>query len=229
MTYLEYLPAVYQEGADPDQSAFLSDYLLAFEQVLTGVGNASDPGLEEYLDGISGPSGPVMGGLERYFTPIAASELLQTDSEFLPWLAGWVALVLRQDATEAQQRRVIANAVPVFYRLRGTAEGIRQVLAAYDIGVEIDEDLERMQIGVNSTIGVDTRIDGGAPNEFRVNAYLPVADPTQRVALAQRITAIVDLEKPAHTFYELTIDTPVMQIGVTSTIGVDTILGTPPA
>jgi P2-related tail formation protein len=140
-----------------------------------------------------------------------------------------VALVLRQDATEAQQRRLIANAVPVFYRLRGTAEGIRQVLAAYDIGVEIDEDLERLQIGVNSTIGVDTRIDGGAPNEFRVKAFLPVADPTQLVALTQRIAAIVDQEKPAHTFYELTIDTPVLQIGVTSTIGVDTILGTPPA
>ncbi|HUA45472.1 MAG TPA: phage tail protein [Solirubrobacteraceae bacterium] len=229
MTYLDYLPAIYQEGADPDQLAFFNAYLLGFEQVLTGVGNASDPGLEEFLDGISGPAGPVLGGLARYFIPMAAAELLQTDRHFLPWLSGWVALVLRQDATEAQQRRLIANAVSVFYRLRGTAEGIRQVLAAYDIGVQIDEDLERMQIGVNSTIGVDTRIDGGAPNEFRVNAYLPVADPSQLAALTQRITAIVDIEKPAHTFYELTIDTPVLQIGVTSTIGVDTMLGTPPA
>lgn len=229
MTYLDYLPAVYQEGADTDQLAFLSAYLLGFEQVLTGVGNPSDPGLEEVLDGIPGPSGRALAGLERYFTPVAETADLQTKSEFLPWLAGWVALMLRQDTTEAQQRRLIAGSVSVFYRLRGTAEGIRQVLAAYDIGVEIDEDLERMQIGVNSTIGVNTRIDGGAPNEFRVRAHLPVADANQLATLTQRITAIVDIEKPAHTFYELTIDTPVLQIGVTSTIGVDTMLGTPPA
>jgi hypothetical protein len=115
------------------------------------------------------------------------------------------------------------------YRLRGTAEGIRQVLAAYDIGVEIDEDLEAMQIGVHSTIGLDTRVNGGAPYAFRVRANLAVADPHQLAALTQRITAIVDAEKPAHTIYELTIDTPTLQIGVTSTIGVDTMLGSPPS
>lgn len=224
MTYLDYLPAVFQD--DPDASAFLAAYLLGFEQVLTGVGDPGDPGLEEVLDGISGPTGPELAGLERYFTPVAASGGLQAGSEFLEWLSGWVALTLRQDATEAQQRRLIANAVSL-YRLRGTAEGIRQVLAAYDIGVEIDEDLEVMEIGVHSTIGVDTRINGGAPHVFRVRAH--VADPGQLLTLTQRISAIVDAEKPAHTTYQLTIDTPVLQIGVTSTIGVDTLLGSPPA
>jgi phage tail-like protein len=226
MTYLDYLPAVF--GEDADAAAFLGRYLSGFEQVLTGAGNAGDPGLEEVLDGISGPAGPVLGGLQRYFTPTAASAGLQTEPQFLPWLAGWVALALRQDATEAQQRRLIANAVSL-YRLRGTAEGIRQVLAAYDIGVEIDEDLEAMQIGVHSTIGLDTRVNGGAPYAFRVRANLAVADPHQLAALTQRITAIVDAEKPAHTIYELTIDTPTLQIGVTSTIGVDTMLGSPPS
>lgn len=137
-------------------------------------------------------------------------------------------MALRQDATEAQQRRLIANAISL-YRLRGTAEGIRQVLAAYDIGVEIDEDLEAFQIGVHSTLGLDTRINGGAPYAFRVRAHLPVPDPAQLHLLRQRITAIVDAEKPAHTFYELSIDSPRLQIGVTSTIGVDTMLENPPA
>jgi phage tail-like protein len=224
MSYLDYLPAVYRE--DPDASAFLAAYLRGFEHVLTGAGDPGDPGLEEVLDGISAPGAPALAGLERYFTPLAASSGLQAGSEFLEWLAGWVALSLRQDATEAQQRRLVANAVSL-YRLRGTAAGIQGVLAAYDIGVEIDEDLEAMQIGVHSTIGVDTRIDGGAPHVFRVRAH--VADPGERVTLAQRITAIVDAEKPAHTTYQLTIDTPVLQIGVTSTIGVDTVLGSPTA
>jgi phage tail-like protein len=226
VSYLDYLPAVFQEEADP--SGFLLAYLQGFEQVLTGHGDPQDPGLEEILDGIQTAAGPQLAGLERYFTPQAAAPDLQTEPQFLPWLSEWVAMALRQDATEAQQRRLIANAVSL-YRIRGTAEGIRQVLAAYDIGVEIDEDLEAFQIGVHSSLGDDTRINGGAPYAFRVRAHLPVPDPTQRHLLTQRITAIVDAEKPAYTFYELSVDSPRMQIGVTSTIGVDTMLENPPA
>ena len=39
------------------------------------------------------------------------------------------------------------------------------------------------------------------------------------------VTAIIDMEKPAHARYELEVVTPVLQIGVHSTIGVDTLLG----
>ena len=39
------------------------------------------------------------------------------------------------------------------------------------------------------------------------------------------VTAIIDMEKPAHTFYVLDVVTPIFQIGVHSTIGVDTLLG----
>ena len=38
--------------------------------------------------------------------------------------------------------------------------------------------------------------------------------------------ALIDLEKPAHTFYELIPVFPSMQIGRHSTVGVDTLLGT---
>ena len=38
--------------------------------------------------------------------------------------------------------------------------------------------------------------------------------------------AIIDQEKPAHTFYAFRFrDVPTMQIGVHSTVGVDTVLG----
>ena len=37
--------------------------------------------------------------------------------------------------------------------------------------------------------------------------------------------SLIELEKPAHTFYELTVNYPSMQIGKHSTVGVDTILG----
>jgi hypothetical protein len=38
--------------------------------------------------------------------------------------------------------------------------------------------------------------------------------------------ALIDLEKPAHTFYELVPIFPSMRIGWHSTVGVDTLLGT---
>ena len=38
--------------------------------------------------------------------------------------------------------------------------------------------------------------------------------------------ALIELEKPAHTDYELDWIYPTMQIGVHSTVGVDTLLGT---
>lgn len=40
------------------------------------------------------------------------------------------------------------------------------------------------------------------------------------------IRALIELEKPAHTDYELDVIYPTMQIGVHSTVGVDTLLGT---
>jgi hypothetical protein len=42
------------------------------------------------------------------------------------------------------------------------------------------------------------------------------------------VTAILDMEKPAHTYYALEVETPTLQLGVHSTISVDTLLGPSP-
>jgi hypothetical protein len=39
------------------------------------------------------------------------------------------------------------------------------------------------------------------------------------------VRAIIDLERPAHTYYELITIVPTLQIGKFSTIGKDTLLG----
>jgi phage tail-like protein len=228
MSYLDDLPAIFAEDA-PDDPGFLAAFLRGIEAVLTGVGDGTAPGLEEVLDGIDGPGGRILGGLERYFSPLPPPgatdpQLQQAPAAFLDWLGGWVGLVLRADVTEAQQRALIAAAVQL-YAVRGTKAGLERLLSLYDVGTTIEEDLDAFQIGVHSTLGVDTRIDGGPPHYFRVRASLPVSDPARLEATRLRIRAIVDAEKPAHTFYDLVIDTPEMQIGVRSTIGVDTMLG----
>ena len=84
------------------------------------------------------------------------------------------------------------------------------------------------QIGVHSTIGLDTQLGGSAPHYFRVTVTMAKPDPATLQRQHQIVTALIDLEKPAHTDYDLNIIHTTMQIGVCSTIGVDTLLGSLP-
>lgn len=228
--YFAYLPAVYQEETTRGQFAFLNGLLLAFEQVLTGAGDSTEPGLEEILEGIIDPvSGNCqLVGVSRYFDPgPEAAEAARAPKEFLPWLAGWVALTFRADLDEARQREFIAKAVAL-YRLRGTKRGLETMIRTYTkLAPSIDELNAPFQLGVHSTIGVDTVLDGGGPHFFRVRVRLPTLNLTQLKWMTEVTTAIIEMEKPAHTRYQLSVSTPTLQLGVTSTIGVDTLLGTP--
>ena len=216
--YLDYLPALMQEGADERGVTFLGRWLLAFEQILSGIGDPTAPGLEE-----------IIAKIYRYFEPgPTLSETERAPTEFLSWLAGWVALTLREDWSEAEKRRIISEIVPV-YRQRGTKAGLTAVLQAYigSVGVEIQEYIEPLQIGVTASIGVNTVIGGGPPHYFLVKIILPGLGDLDFSRKEQIARAIIDQEKPAHTYYDLRlVFPPTMQIGVRSTVGVDTLLST---
>jgi phage tail-like protein len=133
----------------------------------------------------------------------------ETPDAFLPWLSSWVAFTLRADLTLPQQREFIARVVSL-YRQRGTKKNLQDLLSIFTRGeptiVESD--------------------DAGPAHHFRITLHLrraPATDQLRQIAIAR---ALIDLEKPAHTFYELDLQFPTMQIGVTSTIGKDTLLGT---
>ncbi len=229
--YLDYLPAIYQEGTSEDPSQFLGHFLLAFERVLTGYGNKDDPGIEERLDGIpaSGDSDEEdgMAGVHRYFHPgPGESSHQRAPIEFLEWLAGWVALTLREDWDEDEKRRILNEIVPA-YRKRGTKAGLEQVLVAYTGGmqVSVSEVLSPFQVGEYSTVGVDTMIGGSPPHYFLVRVSLSPAEAPELAKKKEIIRAIIAREKPAHTFYDLQIELPTMQVGVTSEVGINTILG----
>lgn len=229
--YLQYLPAVYQQDAEDGRESFLGRFLLALEKILTGLGDVHKPGLEEILEGIATDDGRVvLAGVHRYFEPgPELSESEHTPAEFLEWLAGWVALSLRADLDEQRRREFIARAVSL-YRLRGTKGGLREFVRIYTrLAPDINELNTPFQIGVSSTIGKDTVLDGGAPHFFRVLIRLPEINLEQLRRQRDVATAIIDMEKPAHTFYELDVETPTLQIGVHSTIGVDTLLGASPS
>lgn len=217
--YLDDLPAIYRQEAAGARPDFLGRLLLAFEHVLTGVGEPQRPGLEEILDGIFDEDGDVvMAGAHRYFIPGPdAAEAERAPTEFLEWLSGWVALTLREDWREEERRRILAEIVPS-YRRRGTPDGLKQVLAAFT-GVAPS--------AITITEGIQGGEDGNwRPHYFEVRVKVPTLLDLARWRGV--LEPIIDMEKPAHTYYKLHLDpTATMRVGVTSTVGKDTLLGIP--
>lgn len=212
---LQYLPAIYQEHP------FIGQFLLAFEKLLLG---RDDEVPFPKLEGVEFPA----KGLEEsiaeiayYFDPKLIPE------EFLPWLASWTAFTLRADLDVMKQRDFIAKIIPL-YRWRGTKANLQRLLKIYTVGTPtISEHADaELQICVRSTIGKDTYVGGVLPHFFRVTISLPRAAPAVQERQMAIAHALIELEKPAHTFYELKLAFPSMRIGRHSTVGVDTLLGT---
>ena len=143
-------------------------------------------------------------GVAQYFDP------LQTPPEFLSWLSSWAAFTLRSDLDVEQQRKFLAKIVSL-YRRRGTKDNLQLLLSTFTIGAP----------------KIEESTDAASAHKFKVTLNLP-ANPAvvqRQRAIAQ---ALIDLEKPAHTICDLVLEFNTMQIGVTSHIGVDTLLGTIP-
>lgn len=214
--YLNYLPAIFH--GDTDKSPFVGRYLKIFEKLLSGIddGVKDDPLLEEQRPGIE----QILDRIHGFFIPETTPQ-----GEFLSWLANWTALVLREDWQDANRRRLLRRIIPL-YRMRGTKKGLEEYLKIYVSGgdVEITEISATLQIGVASTIGRDTYLGGEVPHFFQVTVTLPEPN-LEMIQLRERtVRAIIDLEKPAHTYYHLKTIIPTFQIGTYSTIGVDTLL-----
>lgn len=183
-SYLDYLPASMQE--DP----FLGQFLLAFEAILSGVSvkDGSTPeGFEQTL-----------AKIHTYFSP--TSMPTSTPTEFLPWLAGWVALSLRDDWHEQVKRDFIQQIIPL-YQKRGTKDALTQMLKIYlqkqvTGGTEYVEIFEFEQIP--HYFQVQLRIDNQDLSEYR-----------RKETIAR---AIIEQEKPAHTIYALQILMPTMRL-----------------
>jgi len=217
-SYLAHLPALLQ------QEPFVGRFLLAFERLLSGLQPPDptapypyqdSPGLEDvigrlhtywvpYVPGATSPAPPAPIQARREFLPWLATwvpyipgtpppALVQAPPEFLPWLASWVALSLREDWGEEEKRRLISRMVDL-YRYRGTRRGLEDLLHTY----------------TNEAV-VITEFDEPA-YYFQVEMTLSDPSPERRGRIERIARAIIDQEKPAHTFYALRILTPTMRI-----------------
>ncbi len=141
-SYLRYFPAIYRD--DPIKRAFLENFLALYES---------------FFDDTERD----IRRLSRLFDAQGAP------SEFLSWLAGWLALDLDEHWSEDKQRTAIAKAFDLYGR-RGTATGLRESLrffAGVDAHIEEpilysswwalpaddgDEQVEGAMLGFNTTL-----------------------------------------------------------------------------
>jgi phage tail-like protein len=186
--YLQHLPRVYQE-----QDELMGRFLMLFESFWQPI-EAQIDNFPYYFD--------------PEFTPTA----------LLPWLATWVDLTLDERWPEEKRRRLLSAAVQL-YRQRGTRRGLQAYLEIYTgARVQISEH------GANNfRLGADARLGPGValgtlnlPHTFTVTVLLPAAE-TAGLSLAEQtrletdrrrmIETIIEAEKPAHTSYNLRLET----------------------
>lgn len=207
-SYLQYLPAILQADAS---GVFLGRFLLAFEQVLSHrllddnqiqnlPATAPVQGQPQAVRALFSPLGleNILDQLYIYFLPQQSAQLGdagQAPADFLPWLASWVALTLRNDWDETTQRQFISQMVTL-YQQRGTLPGLRQLLVLYT---------------GNDSVAIYDQFDG-LPYYFEVTMTMATSDPVARARQFQIAQSLIDQEKPAHTYYTLKIYAPTMRI-----------------
>lgn len=187
---LSYLPAAFSEPNG--EGRLFQDFLAAFDDILF-----AHEGLR-----------PMIQSLGDYLDPQNAP------SEFLPWLASWMGATLYHQLPTSNQRQFVAN-VADYYRYRGTLQNLRGLLELFTgMAVEIEEPTFKVfQVGLQSEIGSEAYIEGGPPYAFRVSLKIPVnpggetADIRKSEDHLLRIArAVIDLEKPAYTTYEIRVE-----------------------
>ncbi|MFP4345112.1 MAG: phage tail protein [Anaerolineales bacterium] len=175
--YLRHLPALY------DDDEFMGRFLMLFESFWTPIEGQIDQ-------------------LPYLFDPKT------TPPDLLPWLASWLNLVLDARWSESKRRKLIQSAVRL-YRTRGTRRGLADYLEIYaGVRPQIVEHRAR-----NLILGQEARLGQGvalgtrnAPHTFTVTLSLPDMEDEEAAVRRRTLEQIIEAEKPAHTAYELIID-----------------------
>jgi phage tail-like protein len=132
LSYLRYLPSTYQE--DEEGRYFLERFLSIFESMSLEV--------EQEIAGVA-----------KYFDPDVVS------GEFLDWLGTWLAVLRDYNWPEAKRRELLERAF-YLYKLRGTMQGLRQMIELFTEGetfiVEHHRLLTPLVLGANSTLDSTT-------------------------------------------------------------------------
>ncbi len=161
------------------------------------------------------PVGRQIDGLSYYFDP----EI--TPSEFLPWLASWIDLILDEQWPEDRRRKLLQSAIPLF-RKRGTRQGLAEYLEIF-AGVQpeiVEYRAQNFRLGMAGQLGSGIALGkDNVPHTFAVRLQLPPVKRSgaandsdsgqaerQELLRQRKIEAIINAQKPAHTRYRLFLD-----------------------
>jgi len=224
--YLRYLPQILR-GADPE-AGFLNGYLKVIEALLSG---RDDVPPAQNVSSIEGMIAAAPALFDPALTPMEASKpSASVESPFLDYLARWVALTFDQNWEIDKRREWLRRIVPL-YKRRGTLGGLSEYLAMF-VGnqAKVDEPPGGFILGKyktpggaevkgSSTVGIDTFVAGAPAYYFRVRINYGFDPEPFDIAVWRNIRkgtkAIIDLEKPAHTYYNSKLDarTPGIIVG----------------
>ncbi|HAN30642.1 MAG TPA: hypothetical protein DCQ06_03500 [Myxococcales bacterium] len=179
-SWVRFLPQIFQSGSGQEDDLLLN-FLWIFQQIHESVSDR-------------------VNSIHKLFHP------LETDPEFLPWLASWIALHLENDWPEEVKRRWLRHA-PALYNIRGTRRALEQLLEIYT-GVrptiyENEWPQGAFRVEVDSIIGKSSTIlpPLNLNNCFVVE--LPMSPDDVSDEQLVRIHRVIRAEKPAHCVYFL--------------------------
>lgn len=190
---MKYLPPIFHEDK------LLAEYLSAFEKILLSSGDSQRPALEA-----------IIANVALLFNPKDAPE------RFLPWLADWMAFEMRADLPVNLQRSFLSEVISL-YKKRGTPENMKRLLKLFTRaeptileGDEMADEKHRAWTDWNVNNGFKRwKTDGKPDNAFGVLLSF-MSSQEEGGETAQEVTrnlaiasALIDLEKPAHTIFYL--------------------------
>jgi phage tail-like protein len=184
-SYIKWLPAIYQRS-DTTGRNVVRDLLWIIQHLFGSI--------EQVLETI-----------HLYF------DSYETPEHFLPWLAGWSAMMLEADWPVNKKRRLIKKAMEL-YRLRGTVRGLKLFISLFTGFephlAENEWPFQGFRIGTSSTVGIDTVI---LPPVDKAHAFVCVMPHQFKDVTSEsivRLHEIIEMEKPAHTTYMLKFEEP---------------------
>lgn len=193
------LPAVFRGRDETGDLARLLGILEVFFFTGGAIDHITRPGLEQYVDDIPALFSPT-GTTED------PSQVWRTPDRFMHWLASWLSFTPHSLFSPEQLRRIVAGIVPM-YGFRGTRDYLIRLLElcfGNDVSKILVDDRPRVGFTIGeSMLGLDTRLAVSRPFCFTVVVEVDEGSAAhESAALQQRLRAVIDFAKPAHTTYE---------------------------
>jgi phage tail-like protein len=150
------------------------------------------------FESIMGPIESRIGDLHKLYDPA------QTPADFLPWLAGWLGLVLDEN-WPLERRRALVQEATSLYRWRGTKRGLSRYLEIYTgYKPEITDTAEGFTLGGTTKLGENAILGQPAP-AFTFVVTFNLSEEAKKEFDQNTVRQIIESEKPAHTAYILNI------------------------